>query len=264
MPDALRERLKRILPGGKGVWVPMDHGISGYPEDGLERMDAVVDAIIEGGADAIVCQKGVLSHQVGRTGWDGFVCHVSVSTAHAGPRAGQKVKVATGAECLARGAVGLSGQVNLGDDYEPEMIADMGDLTREAFESNLPTLGMIYPRGAHKVALPGDDTNGVAHAARVAYEIGCDVVKVPWTGSAATFAKVVEAVPIPVLIAGGAKGGDFRDTLNAVHAAVSVGGGGVCMGRRIFGAKDPAATVRAVRAIVHDGASVDEAMQFLE
>ena len=58
----LFERLNRLLPGGKGVWIPMDHGISGYPEKGLERMDEVIDSCIEAGADAIVLHKGSLSH----------------------------------------------------------------------------------------------------------------------------------------------------------------------------------------------------------
>ena len=76
MSEALSTRLERLLPNGRGVWIPVDHGLSVYPEDGLERMDAVVDSIIAGGANAIVCQKGVLTHQSQRTGWDGFVCHV--------------------------------------------------------------------------------------------------------------------------------------------------------------------------------------------
>ena len=84
MSGSLAERLERLLPNGRGIWIPMDHGLSGYPEVGLDRMDMVIDSIIEGGADAIVCQKGVLSHQHNRTGWDGFVCHVSASTAHGG------------------------------------------------------------------------------------------------------------------------------------------------------------------------------------
>ena len=54
MVDGLVDRLARILPGGKGVWVPMDHGISGYPEKGLECMDDVISSCISGGADAIV------------------------------------------------------------------------------------------------------------------------------------------------------------------------------------------------------------------
>ena len=253
MSGSLAERLERLLPNGRGVWIPMDHGLSGYPEDGLDRMDTVIDSIIAGGADAIVCQKGVLSHQHNRTGWDGFVCHVSASTAHGGENSQSKVKIASASEAHSRGASGVSGQINLGDENEPEMILDMGELTSEAHEIGLPVLGMVYPRGPNLVSLPNDVTGGVAHAARIAYEMGCHVVKVPWTGNAESFRKVCDAVPIPVLISGGPKGGSFSETLEIVRYAISAGGAGVCMGRQVFGAKIPAACVRALREIVHDG-----------
>ena len=71
----------------------MDHGISGYPEKGLENMDVLVESCISAGADAIVLQKGVLTHQVQRTQWKNFVMHTSVSTVHGGERSGTKVLV---------------------------------------------------------------------------------------------------------------------------------------------------------------------------
>ena len=252
MSDGLAERLQRLLPNGRGVWIPMDHGLSGYPENGLDRMNSVIDSIINARADAIVCQKGVLSEQAARTGFKKFVCHVSASTAHGGENSQFKVKIASASEALSRGAAGVSGQINLGDVNETEMIREMGVLTSEAHEAGMPVLGMVYPRGPNLVALPNDITGGVAHAARVAYEMGCHVVKVPWTGNAESFRKVCEAVPIPVLIAGGPSGGTFDETLEIVRYAMSAGGAGVCMGRQVFGAKDPFTCVHALREIVHE------------
>ena len=263
MTDTLEDRLARILPGGKGVWIPMDHGVGEYPEAGLERMDSTVDSVIEGGADAIVLHKGVLSQQADRTGWGGFVCHVSASTVHGGPRSQSKVSVANAEECWQRGAMGVSGQVNLGDEAEPEMISQLGTLTTEAFPLGMPVLGMIYPRGPNLKIADDDDTGGVAHAARIAWELGCNVVKVPWTGSADSFHQVTEAVPIPVLIAGGPRGIPFRELLDIVEAAMGVGGSGVCMGRQVFGTDDTAAHVAALRVIIHDGASAAEAAELL-
>ena len=60
MSDTLEDRLARILPGGRGVWIPMDHGTSNYPEQGLQNMDSLIESIIAGGADAIVLQKDLL------------------------------------------------------------------------------------------------------------------------------------------------------------------------------------------------------------
>jgi len=264
MAETLFERLARLLPDGRGVWIPMDHGVSAYPEAGLERMDEVVDACIEAGADAVVLQKGALSHQFERSGWNRFVCHVSVSTVHGGRRAGQKVRVGTAEECLFRGASGCSAQVNMGDEFEPEMIAEMGALTGQAIALGMPVLGMVYPRGPNLVIAEDDSTGGVAHAARLAWELGCDVVKVPWTGDSDSFASVCAAVPIPVLIAGGPRNGTFEELLGIVEAAMAAGAAGVCMGRQVFGADDPAAHVRALAAIVHGGGSAVEAAALLE
>ena len=91
MGEGLVDRLAKILPKCRGVWIPMDHGISSYPEKGLDNMDQVVSSCISGGADAIVLQKGALSHFVETTGWSNFVCHVSVSTVNAGEKNQYKV-----------------------------------------------------------------------------------------------------------------------------------------------------------------------------
>ena len=140
-------------------------------------MDSVVEAAISGGADAIVLHKGALSHHVDATGWGGFVCHVSASTVHGGARSQSKGSVASAEECWQRGAMALSGQVNLGDEAEPEMIEALGALTTESFPLGLPVLGMVYPRGPNLKLADGDETGGIAHAARLAWELGCHVVK---------------------------------------------------------------------------------------
>ena len=126
MVEGLVDRLAKILPNGRGVWIPMDHGISAYPEKGRENRNHVVSSCISGGADAIILQKGALSHFVETTGWSNFVCHVSVSTVNAGKKDQYKVRVATADECLIRGATAVSAQINLGDPFESEMIKEMG------------------------------------------------------------------------------------------------------------------------------------------
>ena len=180
----------------------MDHSASSFPENGLMDCDSAVDAAIEGGADAIVLHKGPVSYHFARTSWGRFVCHSSMSTIHGGTRSQEKITVSNARECLSRGAIGISGQVNLGDSAEPEMILRMSNITSEALEAELPVLGMFYPRGPNLRHDPSDSTMGVAHAARLAWELGCNVVKVPWTGSEASFRIVTSSVPIPVLISG--------------------------------------------------------------
>jgi len=264
MAKPLERRLDRILPGGKGVWIPLDHGISQYPEKGLEDINNIITQLIDSQVDAIVVHKGVLSHQMKIRDWGNFVCHISASTIHGGNRSGEKVSVATAEECLSRGAIGVSGQINLGDDNEAEMIIEIGDLTTDAWALEMPVLGMVYPRGPNLIISDEDETKGIAHAARLAWEIGCDVVKVPWTGSIESFQKVTSAVPIPVLIAGGPKEISFNELLVIVEQSIQSGGSGVCIGRQVFGCNNPSSNVRALRAIVHDGMSAKDAMKFVE
>jgi len=241
----------------------MDHSASSFPENGLMDSDSAVDAAIEGGADAIVLHKGPISYHVARTSWGRFVCHSSMSTIHGGQRSQEKVTVSNAKECLSRGAIGISGQVNLGDPAEPEMILRMSNITSEALEEELPVLGMFYPRGPNLRANSSDPTMGVAHAARLAWELGCNVVKVPWTGSEESFRIVTSSVPIPVLVSGGERDVEFSQILQIVEQSINAGGSGVCIGRHVFAAEDPASHIRSLRAIVHDGASAEEAARHL-
>ena len=263
MADVLSARLEAILPGGKGVWVPMDHSSSAFPEKGLEDSNLSVDAAIEGGADAIILHKGAVSYHSSRTGWNRFVCHTSDSTTHGGVRSQDKVAVATVPECLDRGAIGVSAQVNLGDPAEPEMIKRMGSITTAAHKLDTPVLGMFYPRGPNLSLDPSDTTGGVAHAARLAWEIGCNVVKVPWTGSEDSFRIVTSSVPIPVLLSGGPRKTSFIETLEIVEKSINAGGSGVCIGRHVFASDDPSSHIRALRAMIHDGANPEEASRHL-
>ncbi|MBS71888.1 MAG: fructose-bisphosphate aldolase [Thermoplasmata archaeon] len=253
------ERLKRLLPTGRGVWIPIDHGASDWPVDGLQDIGTLVEEITRGrGADAIVCHRGPLKSHYDNThdNWrGGWVLHLSVSTRHSGDKAGWKVlageAVNVVVSAVERGATGVSVQVNLGDENESNMLATLASVADECQLLGVPLLGMMYPRGEYLKLMDGDDTNGVAHAARIGWEMGCDVVKVPWTGSIESFQKVTSSVPIPVLVSGGPKGNDFRDVIRMVRASMAAGGSGVCIGRQIFADEDSVARIAEIIEVVH-------------
>ena len=56
------ERLEHLLPNGRGVWIPIDHGMSDYPTQGLEDTEELIRQLVSAGVNAIVAQKGVVSH----------------------------------------------------------------------------------------------------------------------------------------------------------------------------------------------------------
>ena len=104
----------------------------------------------------------------------------------------------------------------------------------------------------------------LANAARVGNEMGADLVKVSYTGSPETFREVVAGCAVPVVIAGGPKMNSDKDILEMVKGSIDAGGAGVSIGRNVFQHKDPTAMIRAISAIVNEGAGVDEALEFLE
>ena len=119
-------------------------------------------------------------------------------TKHAGERAGYKVRVATAEECLFRGAAGCSAQINLGDEYEPEMIVEMGALTGEAIALGVPVLVCILEE---QIIVSDDDKTGELHTLQELVELGA-MLSSPMDWNAESL-PVCSAVPIPVLIAGG-------------------------------------------------------------
>jgi class I fructose-bisphosphate aldolase len=237
---------------------PMDHGISMGPIPGLINMKEAVDRIARGGANAVVVHKGVVKggHRGGGTDV-GLIIHLSGSTSLAGDP-NSKSLICTVEEALKLGADAVSIQVNLGNGAEKEMLRDFGIVSRDAREWGVPLLAMIYPRG-DKVT-DEYDVKYVAHAARVGYEMGADIVKVPYTGSSETFRKVVEGCGVPVVIAGGKKMDTDHKLLEVVYGAMQAGAAGLSIGRNIFQHDNPEKITRAMAAIVHGEKTVDEAL----
>jgi len=251
-----RIRMERIMDGdsGKTVIIPMDHGVTLGPVNGLVRLGETIRAIARGGANAIVIHKGLVEVARPRiTGGQkapGLIIHLSASTQMA-PDSNCKTIVCTVEEAVRLGADVVSVHVNLGADDEKTMLRDLGATAREATAWGMPLLAMIYTRGP-KVQDPYD-VNRVKHAARVGAELGADIVKVVYTGSPETFREVVQGCFVPVVIAGGERMGSDQDILEMVRGSVEAGGAGVSIGRNVFQHEDPAKIVEAICKIVHRG-----------
>jgi fructose-bisphosphate aldolase/2-amino-3,7-dideoxy-D-threo-hept-6-ulosonate synthase len=103
----------------------------------------------------------------------------------------------------------------------------------------------------------------IAHIARVGAEAGADIVKTIYTGSPETFREVVRKCPVPVVLAGGAKVETDGEILKLASEVMEAGAMGVTFGRNVFQHRDPTLIVRAIRRVVIDGSSVEEAMELM-
>jgi class I fructose-bisphosphate aldolase len=240
------------------VIVPMDHGVSVGPITGLEDMRRAVGEVAEGGADAVLGHKGLIRCGHRKGGRDiGLILHLSSST-ELSPHPNAKTLTASVTDALKLGADGISMHVNLGDPTEATMLSDLGKIASEAHDWGMPLLVMIYARGPKINDSFAPAT--VAHCARVAMELGADLVKVPYTGDVDSFAQVVESCCVPVLIAGGPKTDTIRDFLQVVSDSIKAGGSGLSVGRNVFQHPKPRLLTSALSGIVHANWSMEQAL----
>ena len=257
-----RIRLERIVDRNTGntVIVPMDHGVSMGPIEGLRDLARTVNAVAEGGANAVVLHKGVVGFGHRGYGRDvGLIVHLSAST-NLAPDPNEKVLVCTVEEAIKLGADAVSIHVNIGSKTEAEQLSKMGDISKICSEWGMPLLAMMYPRGE---GIDQFSEKAVALAARVGAELGADIVKTNFTGDVTSFRRVVEGCPVPIVVAGGPKMGSEEELLNMVRMAMDAGARGVAIGRNIFQAADPTKMTRAIAMIVHENAEVKEALEIL-
>ena len=256
-------RLERIIDrnSGRTVIVPMDHGVTVGPIEGLTDMQATISKVVAGGTNAILMHKGIVASGHRGSGKDiGLIIHLSASTTLS-PFPLSKVQVCTVEEAIRIGADAVSIHINLGANNEKEMLRDFGLVSRKCVDWGMPLIAMMYTRGP--LIENEFHVSVVKHAARVGAELGADIVKVNYTGSMETFSEVVRGCPVPVVIAGGEKTETDDQILEMVRGAMDAGAGGVSIGRNAFQHQSPEKITRALYNIVHHDHSIEKAKKDL-
>lgn len=108
------------------------------------------------------------------------------------------------------------------------------------------------------------DVSKIVPLVRQAVELGADIIKADPTDDVSQYHKVIQtAGRVPVLVRGGSRASE-REILNRTAALLQQGAAGIVYGRNIVQHPYPAKITRALMAVVHDGASPDEAAKFLD
>ncbi len=257
-------RLERIINRNshRTVIVPMDHGVTVGPIEGLADMRTTISNIVAGGANAILMHKGIVRAGHRGSGGDvGLIIHLSGGTSLS-PDPNAKELVCTVEEAIKLGADAVSIHINLGAGTDKEMLRQLGYVSERCMEWQVPLVAMMYTRG-FKIK-DEYDVKYVKHAARVGAELGADIVKVPYTGSVESFKEVVEGCPVPVVIAGGPKMDSDEDIFKMVEGALAAGAAGISIGRNAFQHKNPTKMVQALSQVVHNNASVEDSLKMLK
>ncbi|MFM0069140.1 2-amino-3,7-dideoxy-D-threo-hept-6-ulosonate synthase [Paraburkholderia aspalathi] len=249
-----RTRLSRLFhaESNRSFIVPMDHGATLGPIPGIVDAARAMDWVGGVGGEAIqgvVLHRGAIercashesAHRVPTR-----ILHLSASTAIS-PNPNAKTLVASVEDALQFGADAVSVHVNLGSETEAVMLRDLGVVASRCQRWGMPLLAMVYARAGGKTSAHYQD---VKLAARLAAEMGADIVKVTYPGSAEAMNEVVEGCFVPILIAGGDKD-EGSCTVDMVRDAIAGGASGICIGRNLFQAARPGALASDLAQIVH-------------
>jgi len=117
--------------------------------------------------------------------------------------------------------------------------------------------GRRVPGGAQS------ETASVEHAARIAFELGADIIKIPIPDDLAALERLAERLPTPIVLMGGPQV-DAASLFGRLRDAIDAGARGLALGRNVWSADRPGDMVRALKMIVHEGASAKDAVESLQ
>jgi putative autoinducer-2 (AI-2) aldolase len=248
----MQNRLARVTKSdGHCFFLPIDHGYFQGPTRKLEKPAETIKPLIPY-ADALFVTRGVLRSCVDPENSPPVILRVSGGTSIIGKDLSHEA-ITTSVEDALRlnvAAVGMS--VFVGSDYEHDSLVNLGKLVDECESHGIPVMAVT----AVGKELEKRDTRYLGLCCRIAAEFGAKVVKTYWCEN---FDRVVNGCPVPVVMAGGPKCETEREVFEFVYDGMQKGAIGLNLGRNVWQHDHPVAMIKALRAIGHENATVEEA-----
>jgi DhnA family fructose-bisphosphate aldolase class Ia len=257
-------RLRRVFRNGRMLVLPFDHPIYFGVQPGTEDPRKLLDLAREHGATAVLTTAGALRAALDAIGDLGVIMRIDATLSHlTGPDTVMHL-LHSAEEAAALGAdmVVLNCYIGTGDiPAESALLEKLATVSAECEQIGMPICAEIIPRvpSAGPAQKP-PTSEDLAMAIRLGLEYGCDVVKTVYNGDPEGYAKAVASGHVPVIMAGGPKTSGELDFLKQVHEAMTHGASGVVIGRRVWGSEHPVAAFKALKAIVFDGATAEQAV----
>ncbi len=232
---------------GKSVVVAMDHGLPGmFPLGHLADPASLLDAVAAGGADAILTTPGLARRFAPHIGKLGLIVRLDGGTTPIGDAPRSSSLIATPEDAMRLGADAVAVMGFCGTEDEGRSLATLGKVATECRALELPLMAEMLPLGFG--AEP--TVEEIALAARIAAEMGVDIVKTKFVGPQEAYRQVTETCFAPVLILGGSER-ELGQVTDTIGQAVAAGVAGVAMGRSVWRSSDVRGTVGAIVAALH-------------
>jgi len=257
MDWGMKNRLNRLMPGGKCFFMPIDHGYFQGPTTDLEKPGETIKPLLPY-VDALFCTRGALRSAIDTTIDKPIVLRVSGCTSMVGEDLANEELTTSIEEIIRVNAAAAGISVFIGSKYERQTLKNLTDLVNDCEDFGIPVMAVtavgkeMEKRTARYLAL----------CCRIAAELGARVVKTYWCDK--DFEKVIQGCPVPVIMAGGPKCETEKEVFEFVHDGMQKGSAGINLGRNVWQSPDPVPVAKALKAIVHHNASVKEAVEIFK
>lgn len=251
MDYGLKNRLSRIIKpkDNRTVMLAIDHGYFMGPTSGLEDIKSSITPLLPY-ADSLMLTRGILRNQIDAGIDIPVVLRVSGGTSILKDDLSDEDITVSMEDAVRLNVSAVALSIFIGSKNEKQGVINLARLVDEGSRYGIPVLAVTAV--GREMAR---DVRYLSLAVRIAAETGASIVK---TYYCEDFEKVINACPVPVVVAGGKKTGE-KDALELAYNAVRSGAAGVDMGRNIFQSEKPVNMIKAVRAVVHDGLTTEEA-----
>jgi len=257
-----QKRLERILGvNHKAFIVPVDDLLISGVDFQFNSYKEKIPLLNNQAIDAVLGFPGVFNQFYDSLKNKPWIVNLTTSTIRSNHA--NKIRSIALESAIALGCDAVAVHVNMTSPTEGEMIQNLAIASCECQKYGIPLMAIIYIR---KPGENGEDENYiflkendndeytrmVAHACRVAVELGADMIKTNFTGSCESFKKVVYAAGnVPVIIAGGAKV-NIETALLDIRNAMEANAAGICFGRNFFYRDDISAFSKRVRDLLDE------------
>ena len=257
-------RMGRLFSKGSGKCsvLAVDHGLSGIMT-GFEDIQTRIDEASASGMDGVVLSPGMArkyASNLSNSGSLGIIVRLDQTTmwrleGHNMPsKYGKTYTISTIEDALRLGADAVICYMFTCHDnprLEAESVQIAAEICERGRQWGMPV--MVEAMGARGSGTANPfDPNVVASNARIAVEIGADIIKTDWVGNAEDFIQVVKnSNDTPVLLAGGPRKGNDEDVLSTVSEIIRSGAQGVVFGRSVIGSQNPERLMKNISSLIH-------------
>ncbi|MBN1427082.1 MAG: fructose-bisphosphate aldolase [Anaerolineae bacterium] len=255
-------RLNRLFnrKSGNILVIALDHAIGWGILPGIDDISRTMEKIVEAEPDAVTMLKGTAENVF--SPFAGTIPLIMKSTTFAPYHPHYDTLVGEVDDAVRLGADAIAVGATLCGDHQAELLRQLASVVHEASVVGLPTVAHIYPKGVGEKAQY--KAEHVSYAARAASELGVDIVKTYYTGDPESYKQVVRCCTSRLVVSGGPRLPSVRDVFQMTHDAIKIGARGVTYGRNVWQADSPGLMVTALKHIIHNQGTVDEAMEIVQ